>query len=195
MTAKRGVIIRPEPAVAVARAPEPTVWQTYSFAPEWFADALGEARTGGHDSRRREILFSVCFAESYLFEWVRDVPLSYKFDDLVDYFPVRDRRSLSDRWKEVPKQLLKNGLITQVPVLGGAHGQEWQRLLDYRHGLVHALASRPQTTARPKERMPVPSKTELDRLPAGWAVRVVIERVRRLHDAAGRPLPEWLVEP
>ena len=38
-----------------------TIWITASFAPEWFDDALREARAGaGHGQRRREILFSVC---------------------------------------------------------------------------------------------------------------------------------------
>src|SRR5919112_3743691 len=52
---------------------ELTVWLTYSFAPEWFEDALNEAKRGAdHNARRREIVFAVCCAESYLFEWVRD---------------------------------------------------------------------------------------------------------------------------
>jgi hypothetical protein len=41
----------------------------------------------------------------------------------------------------------------------------------------------------------VPSKTVLDQLSAGWAVRVVVTLVRRLHDAVGTPPPTWLVEP
>ena len=49
-----------------------TIWQAYSWARDWFDDAFNETRVSDHRSRRREILFSVCFAESYLFEWVRD---------------------------------------------------------------------------------------------------------------------------
>jgi rubredoxin len=64
-----------------------TVWLSYSFAPEWFADALHEARAGGdHHARRREILFSVCCAESYILEWVRDQVLNRQFDRLNKYF-------------------------------------------------------------------------------------------------------------
>jgi hypothetical protein len=49
------------------------VWLTASFAREWFNDAVHEARTGGDiQAKRREIVFAVSFAESYLFEWVRD---------------------------------------------------------------------------------------------------------------------------
>ena len=50
----------------------PTIWQAYSWARDWFDDASIQTRLSDHRSWRREILFSVCFAESYLFEWVRD---------------------------------------------------------------------------------------------------------------------------
>ena len=193
---RRDVTIRPEPARAEARVPEPTLWLTYSFAPEWFHDALREAQTGhDHHSRRREILFAVCFIESYLFEWVRDGPLRGRFDELRDYFPIDDRRGIYDRWRQVLKALRDNGLINRLPNVGGPHGVQWKRLLLYRNGLMHARASRPQTTARPNERMPVPSKTDLDRLAAGWALRIVIDRVRHLHEAVNTPVPEWLVDP
>jgi hypothetical protein len=194
---RRDVVIRPEPARAEARALEPTVWLTYSFAPEWFHDALHEAQAGhDHHSRRREILFAVCFAESYLFEWVRDDVLKRHYDGLLEYFPVPPkRRGVTQRWNEILKQLVENGKIRKAPDLGGRHGQEWRRLVDYRDGLVHARASRPQTTARPNDTMPVPSKTDLDRLDAGWALRIVTDRVRRLHKAVNTPVPEWLVNP
>ncbi len=38
----------------------------------------------------------------------------------------------------------------------------------------------------------MPSKSELDALEGGWAIRVVIERVRRLHVAVGTDPPGWL---
>jgi len=194
---RQDAVVHAVTARADARALTPTVWLTYSFAPEWFHDALREAQTGhDHDSRRREILFAVCFAESYLFECVRDEVLKRDYDGLLEYFPVPHKgRGVRRRWKEVLKQLLENGKIREAPDLGGRHEQEWKRLVDYRDGLVHARASRPQTTARPNERMPVPSKTDLDRLAAGWALRIVIDRVRRLHEAVNTPVPEWLVDP
>lgn len=62
-------IIRP-PSIPSAEAfGMPTIWLSYCFAPEWFADALNEAKTGrDHNTRRREIIFAVCCAESYLVE-------------------------------------------------------------------------------------------------------------------------------
>jgi hypothetical protein len=66
-------IIAPEAATVVSSVGIPTVWLSYSFAAEWFNDALTEARAGkDHHARRREILFAVCCAESYLVEWIRD---------------------------------------------------------------------------------------------------------------------------
>ena len=56
------------------------LWATASFARAWFSDALEEAGVvNDSDARRREIVFAVCFAESYLLEWVRDVVLSRDF--------------------------------------------------------------------------------------------------------------------
>ena len=41
-------------------------WKTYSFAPEWYEDAMNEAQGGkDHQSRRREVVFAVCCIESY----------------------------------------------------------------------------------------------------------------------------------
>ena len=64
-----------------------TVWLTYNWAPEWLADAHMAAQTttvaeDRKHSRRREILFAACFAESYLFEWVRDEVLDRDFEAL-----------------------------------------------------------------------------------------------------------------
>jgi hypothetical protein len=103
-----------------------TVWNRYSFAPEWFKDALSEARTGqDHHSRRREILFAVCFVESYLFEWVRDEALNREFDQLNKYFPPGDRRGICERWKAVTKQLEKNKKVPKAPSFGYSDWNDW----------------------------------------------------------------------
>jgi hypothetical protein len=73
-----------------AEAYEATLWQTYSFAPEWFEDALREAKTSNdHNARRREIVFAVSCAESYLVEWVRDEVLDRDFEKTSAIFPIR----------------------------------------------------------------------------------------------------------
>jgi hypothetical protein len=86
-------------------------------------------------------------------------------------------------------------VIPSRPDLGGPHDEDWDRLLDYRNGLVHARASRPKSGAESKEQKPSPELQELDQLGPGWALGVVIERVRRLHRAVGTPVPDWVVNP
>jgi hypothetical protein len=105
------------------------VWQTSSFAAEWFADALAEARLIGRNARRREILFAVCAAESYLFEWVRDVVLGRAFDELSTYFPPGNRRGVRDKCKKIPKLLADKGGFRQPDWSG--HVADFERLVDF----------------------------------------------------------------
>jgi transcriptional regulator with XRE-family HTH domain len=189
-------IIRPTPATVSFTAGAATLWLTSSFAPEWFADALREARTGqDHHARRREIVWAVCCVESYLFEWARDQVLKRNFAEIERYFPSDDRRGIRQRWKEVVKELQRANHIPNSPEFQGTYWDDFILLVRYRDGLVHARASRPETDSQPKEAKPVPSKTVLDQLSAGWAVRVVVTLMRRLHDAVGTPSPTWLIEP
>lgn len=178
----------------------PTVWQSYSFAPEWFKDALHEAISGtDHNSRRREILFSVCTIESYLFEWVRDDVLQRDFKKLGTYFPSaigkKDARPLLYKLKDVPKDLHNHGLIPKVPNYTKADFKDFYTLIAYRNGLVHALASRPDTASIKTSEKPRPSKTELDQLASGWATNIVVVLIKYLHSATGTLTPHWLVKP
>src|SRR6266566_4699000 len=134
-----------------------TLWRSASFAPRWFEDAKREAAIHGLDARRREILFAVCFAESYLLEWVRDEVLKRKFDALTEYFPLDDDRGVTDRWKEVPKLLRENDLIQASPDYGRQFWQDFRKLVNYRNGLVHASASRPQADHTPSKGIPAPT--------------------------------------
>jgi len=195
--AAEDITIRPEPAVAQASVGIPTVWQTYSWARAWFEDALKEAsvpaeREQKRHARRREILFAVCFAEGYIFEWVRDEALKRDFSRLSEYFPQRGKRGVFDKWKDIPEKLQEAGLIPKVPQRGDVHSEDWRKLIDYRDGLVHARASRPETKSQSPEERPAPTVAELDDMLPGWAVGVVREQVRRLHEAAGTSPPEWL---
>ena len=179
---------------------ELTVWLTYSFAPEWFEDALNEAKTGAdHNARRREIVFAVCCAESYLFEWVRDEIIGKSDMErlmkyLNKYFPPERKMRVLDRWKFVTKQLWKDGFILE-PDFSQDYWGNFTKLVDMRNGLVHASASRPETAQQPQEEKPIPSKDELDRLWPGWAIKVVIELIKNLHSSAETVPPSWLVEP
>ena len=190
-------IILPTGIASTLIVTAPTVWLSYRFAPEWFNDALHEAHSGSdHHSRRREIIFAVCAAESYILEWVRDEVLNRDFQKLNIYFPPGRWMTVTDKWKEIPKQLLKDRLIRGIPVLEDpGYWGEWLKLIEYRNGLIHARASRPETASLSEKEKPKPSKTILDNMASGWPTRVVAELIRRLHAATGSAMPPWVQEP
>jgi hypothetical protein len=174
-------------------------WKSYSFAPEWFADASREAGVEGlpglerRGARRREILFAVCAAESYVFEWGRDTVLNHDFKKLKKYFPAGRKWGVLKKLEKIPTQLKEDGLVSGAL---DCHGQEWsafQEVVAYRHGLVHAAASRPQTDDQPKNEKPVPAAEVLDAMMPGWAFGVVRVILRKLHtDTKTTPIPDWL---
>jgi hypothetical protein len=189
-------VIRPASIPSEESFGTPSIWQTYSFAPEWFMDAFHEAKKpSDHHARRREIIFAVCFAESYLVEWVRDEVLNRDFNRLNHYFPPGKWSNVTEKWKEVPKKLLEDGLIPGVPDLSLSYWQDWLDLVKMRNGLIHARSSRPETDPQPEDARPLPSKGDLDHLPAGWAVHVVVALIRNLNRAVGSSSPTWLIEP
>jgi hypothetical protein len=82
------------------------VWRTYSFAEAWYRDTVGESKQDGADHRRKEIVFAVCFVESYLFELVRDRIFVGELQATLRIFPVTDRRTgIKKRCKNVFNQL------------------------------------------------------------------------------------------
>jgi hypothetical protein len=181
------------PAGAIAiTLPPVTVWQTYSYALDWWSDAIREATGSGHASRRREVLFAVCAAETYIFEWVRDGVLNRDFVALNRYFPFDRKRGVIEKFKEVPKQLAKDGLIRDALDCGGPEFVAFRKLVEYRDGLVHAIASRPDTSSLAPPAKPMPSKQVLDALPAGWAAGVVRTLLQKLHADTDTLAPQWL---
>ena len=198
--------IRVEDAIKVtATLQRIFVWNSYNFAPEWYQDATSEAQRSGHAARRREIIFAVCAAESYLFEWVLWGPLSGNIEQLNTYFPVTTidskgikrhlRSSVLDKWKEVPKKLLENSKIKATPDFGGNPWKNFVELVWLRNGLIHASASRPQADVLPDDEQAYPSIEKLDALSPGWAVGVVSTLIKNLHAAIGTDPPTWLVDP
>jgi hypothetical protein len=170
------------------------IWLAAVFAPKWFEDAVRESALVGSDARRREVVFAVCFAESYLLEWVRRDVLT-KLDRLNDYFPPDRQRPMTDRWKEVPKRLYEDRQIRGHPDYGKSFWEDFVRLVDYRNGLVHGRASRPDKNDLHKDAKPVPTPGDLEAMLQGWPTRVVVSLVRELHASAGTPPPPWLIEP
>jgi hypothetical protein len=173
-------------------------------AQAWYEDALREARAErrkDHQARRREIVFAVCCGESYLYEWTYDLlaqahPYPDRDEVVAHLLPDRMQgEPLTARWNKVPKNLQAAGFLARTPSYRPRdHAKKWEKLVLYRNGLVHAHISQPEYGPAPSERPSVTTE-DLLALPPGWAVNVVAERIRRLHDAAGTPPPDWLVRP
>ena len=165
-------------------------WIYQSFAKAWFKDALNEARHGiDMDSRRREIIFAVAFAESYLVEWVRDDILKKDFNKFNLYLPINKKLSAVDKWKEIPKQLCKDKLLQETPKLKATFWVNWAKLIDYRDEFIHAVTSCPENLELLQEMSKI---HEMSKIKSGWAINVAIELVKQFHKAANMPMPEWL---
>ena len=181
----------------------PTVWIAGNYAEWWYADALAEAKAEPSTLkelwgvRRREVIFATCFAESYLFEWVRDECLGRDYERVLEYFPLDKRRPLADRWKAVTLALFNDGLLSRRPDFSDRGWTEFLRLLRVRNGLIHGSASRPEVPAAPsylESQQPVPTLKELALLGSGWATSTAAGQARRLHQLIGRAPPHWLEE-
>lgn len=170
-------------------------WTAETYAPKWFKDALQEASRNEIDSRRREIVFALATAESYLLEWVRDDLLKRDFDRLSNFFPPRERSGVMDRFAKVLSDLHAAGLIHQEPSFMAPVWDRFRTLIDYRNGLLHANASRPhlrrkRSTSQPVQ--PLPSSNQLKNYRPGCAVGVVMEVICELHSLSRTPVPSWL---
>lgn len=194
MERRKSIIITVEPELIGLKEFSPTIWLSADFSEAWFTDALHEARTGNDEnSTRREIVFSSCFLESYIFEWVRRIDIGA----VADYFhsherfkhDPRYRRKLLSKWKEIPKELYEDKRIPSKPELNFAG---LGMLVQYRNGLVHVGASRPSSDSQTPGREPVPPIGKLKKLGAGWALLIAIDLVKKLHHDLGTDYPNYL---
>jgi len=169
-------------------------WSHQTFAPEWFKDALYEAQNAsGYNSTRREIVFAVAFAESYLFEWLRDDILKGDPNNLSIYLPLFYNKSPIKKWNVIPKKLFNAGLIPNIPKIENI--QEWDEfdmVVKYRNGLSHSASSVPQNLSLPPGKFPIPPLGELNKIKSGWAIKTIIGVIKQFHKAANMPMPEWL---
>jgi hypothetical protein len=172
-----------------------TAWARESFASDWYHDAAEQGTQGpGRAERRREIVFAVCLAETYLYEWVRDHMAPDDEALLLSLFPNTNRTGIRDRWKEVTKALDGAGKLTSPPNFKRPEWQDFIRLVTFRDGLVHAGASRPVDVRAPsKIDAPYPPAATLDGLAPGWATNVVVREIVELHRLAGTTPETWLV--
>lgn len=178
-------------------------WLGTSYSEFWYRDAVREAQGSDEHAIRREIIFSVCFLESYIFEWTRDLLTShnYKPDKVNDYFPPesrckndpRYRRGLKEKWKCVPAELFDDEVIPTKPdLVSSEQWNEFCTLMKYRNGFIHALASRSSTDSLNSKAKPVPAVGTLRDRPHGWAISVAEKLVKKLHQDIGTPCPIYI---
>ena len=139
------------------------LWKYGTYATSWLTDAQKEATVGGEDAMRREIVFAVCAAESYLSEWVRDEVLKSDFGSrrLNHYFPVKKNIGIVDRGRYVIEHLNEDGTISGQPDWVNPFWLEFTKLVDFRNGLVHGRASRPDTEGLKPNEKPEPTVEDL----------------------------------
>ena len=178
---------------STAKLFEPTLWLTYTFAPEWLQDAREEIKDFNSAARRRELVFAVSFIEAYLIEWVRDSVLNRDFRQLSDCFPKDAKVGIRDKWKNVLKTLKRDGLLKEIPNF--SDNQVWREfclVVRYRNGVVHGASSRPETSDLEEGLKPEPSKGDLNNIQPGWATEKCVDLVKQLHQVTGTQLPDWI---
>lgn len=179
-----------------------------SWAQNWYEDALNEVVTAKTESDtnfvRREIIFAVCFAESYLLEWARDIAFRGNTDEKIilikKYFRIEGYEGLTDRWKRIIKEICSKELKISPPNFGESFWSEWVKLVDFRSGFSHGRESIPYGTDPPdKDIYRITSPGEAAGLKVGWATRNVFNLISKLHEvtdsATGEKSPSWLRKP
>jgi hypothetical protein len=165
-----------------------------NFSERWHSNARREAAgTDGHNSTRKEIISAASFLETYIFEWARTLA----FTRLDEYFPPmprfqidpRFKRSLLNKWKQIPAELYADKIIPMCPKLKVV---PLGTLAKYRHRLMRAPASRPLSAYTLKSKAAVRTFDELESIAHGWALDVAQRLVLDLHRQLGTAPPVYL---
>lgn len=200
-----------------------TVWKSQTFAPDWLEDAETEASKAADLLERaeeaedgaelyqastralhREIVFSVCFAEAFLLEYLRDYvfasgPKNRDFDALNSFLRREeldwDRTGIKDRWRNTVRLLQDEGLLEEGKMLGGQTYQVFKtEVVEYRDVLLHSRISQP---IQAQVGAPEPTPRTLREHGPGWSSGVVKTLARQLHELnpRDRDMPDFLREP
>lgn len=172
----------------------PTLSVAANYSEDWYADACAEVNDNANrNNKRREIVFSACFLESYIYEWVRKCGANYTINFFNDTAKNADgkfyTKGLKNKWKYIPPVMaselgVEKGLKLDLSELG--------TLIALRNGFVHAAASKLYNSFTEKKDQPVPTPEQLDQVKSGWAVSVAENLVISLHDQINSNAPGYL---
>lgn len=169
----------------------PKNWLAQKFAKLWYNDACSQAQDLSTDARRREIIFAVACAECFLVEWLCELTGPGCANLTLE---ASGKQGILDQWKELPKTLKATGKIPDTPDLAGATWASFQRIVQFRNGLLHGRASRAYVPGHPSPQS-MPKVEELQKLRPGDARDAVRQLISELIEAAGTSVPSWLTEP
>jgi len=162
-------------------------WYAQSYAAEWYDDALRESKSEAEteederQSKRREVVFSVCFVESFLYEQVSHI-LHFDIVKLAKYFPRGVRIPIKERWKNIWNELHRDGLLLKKPNFETKVWQGFRQLVVFRDGYVHGGASLPEPSSGDSRLdKPKPGPWEVDELQRGFAVKRVWDLVQEAY--------------
>jgi hypothetical protein len=178
----------------ITRFGTPTAWLSETLAGYWVCEARAAISDSSVSGRRKEILFSVAAAESYLIEWVRDEVFRGNVQASAVFFGARQRKQgICERWKDFLKELVASNQVPASPNFGTSNAWlAFGTIVATRNALVHGNYSRPRKTVKLNERPEPLSPEELLNKPPGWAVAAVVRIVKELCDSTRTRAPAWL---
>lgn len=181
------------PSAVAFGTPTVAVWFEETLAPSWIEDALRvSVNSTPAAAKRREVIFAVAAAESFLVEWARDDVFKRDLKVCAAYFLAREQQPILERWKDIPGEFVEARLIPATQDLSTSKAwMSFRTLVATRNALVHGNYSRPRATAVIPGKTPPLSPQELDETQPGWAVKIVGQLARELCEAANTPIPTW----
>jgi hypothetical protein len=192
------------PATYVFSAiPSTQLWTHRQMAQAFLDDARAASAGDDERAKRQEIIFSVCFSESFLVEWAMKAlrndwgevaRLLYPERTLSDGRRVDVLEGVNERWKNAPRRIAENHPDALVGEANndGQEYQEFKELVDYRNLLVHGGGALPERVNEDSQNPLSPNKNLIGDIPHGWAASVAMAVAAKLCRETGVEGFPWL---